>query len=193
MRRAVPGCRACPLYLHATQPVFGEGAARAPVVLVGEQPGNDEDLAGRPFVGPAGRVLDNALEAAGITRAETYVTNAVKHFKFERAGTRRLHKRPSASEVSACSPWLQGELGAVKPAILVCLGATAAQSLLGRSFRVTIDHGRFVATLSCERTLATIHPSAVLRQRTSADRKRAMEGLIADLRVAATALVKLRG
>ncbi|HYV96746.1 MAG TPA: UdgX family uracil-DNA binding protein [Gemmatimonadaceae bacterium] len=193
MRKTVQACRACPLYKNATQAVFGEGRAGARVLLIGEQPGNDEDLAGRPFVGPAGRVLNDALVAAGIDRAQTYVTNAVKHFKFERAGTvKRLHKRPNVSEVKACAPWLRAELAVVQPAVVVCLGATAAQAIFGRAFRLTQSRGRVLASPVSAKTLATIHPSAVLRQRTSADRKKALEGLVADLRVARRAAVRPR-
>jgi uracil-DNA glycosylase len=185
LRRAARGCQGCPLYKNATQTVFGEGPRTARVVLVGEVPGNDEDLAGRPFVGPAGRVLDEALEAAGIGRDDTYVTNVVKHFKWEPQGKRRKHKKPSAREIAACLPWLEREMSLVRPEVLVCLGATAAQALVARDFRVTRMHGRVVATALSDQTVATIHPSAVLRQRTSEDRRTEMAGFIADLKVVA--------
>jgi DNA polymerase len=173
--------------------VFGEGAAHAPLFIVGEQPGNDEDLAGAPFVGPAGRVLDSALQQAGIDRGQTYVTNVVKHFKFERAGTRRLHKRPGAREIAACAPWIDAELEVVRPRILVCLGATAAQALLGRDFRVTARRGQLVPTAYADTALATIHPSAVLRQQSRQARHRSMLDLVADLRVAAEELARVTG
>lgn len=186
LREAARGCRGCPLYKNATQTVFGEGPRNARVVLVGEVPGNDEDLAGHPFVGPAGRVLDEALEASRIRRDETYVTNVVKHFKWEPQGKRRKHKKPSAREIAACLPWLEREMELIRPAVLVCLGATAAQALIARDFRVTQMHGRVIPTALSERTVATIHPSSVLRQRTPEDRRREMDRLVADLkRVAA--------
>src|SRR5437762_8502052 len=142
-REAAADCKACDLWERGTQTVFGEGARRAEIVFVGEQPGNDEDLAGHPFVGPAGRLLDEALEEAGIDRAQTYVTNVVKHFKWEPRGKRRIHAKPNSVEIAACVPWLRAELEVVKPDVLVCLGATAAQALLGRKFRVTADRGKF--------------------------------------------------
>ena len=185
LRQAARGCHGCPLYRNATQTVFGEGPRTARVVLVGEVPGNDEDLAGRPFVGPAGRVLDEALEAAGIGRDDAYVTNVVKHFKWEPQGKRRKHKKPSAREIAACLPWLEREMSLVRPEVLVCLGATAAQALVARDFRVTRMHGRVVPTALSDRTVATIHPSAVLRQRTAQDRHREMAGFIADLEIVA--------
>src|SRR5438552_14256719 len=141
MRQAVQGCRGCPLFRNATQAVFGEGPRAARVILVGEQPGNDEDLAGHPFVGPAGRVLDEAMEEAGLDRKETYVTNVVKHFKWEAKGKRRMHKKPGAREISACLPWLEKEIELIRPRVLVCLGATAAQALLGKDFKVTAHRG----------------------------------------------------
>jgi uracil-DNA glycosylase family protein len=188
LRAAARGCRGCPLYRNATQTVFGKGRLSARVVLVGEQPGNDEDLEGEPFVGPAGRVLDEALEAAGIARADAYVTNVVKHFKWTPAGKRRLHKKPSAREIGACRPWLDQEIALIKPEVLVCLGATAAQALLGRQFRVSVQRGRAVATELAPHALATIHPSAVLRQQTPEDRRREMARFTADLEVAANLL-----
>ena len=157
-------------------------------MLVGEQPGNEEDLRGEPFVGPAGRILDDGLEAAGIARADAYVTNVVKHFKWTPAGKRRLHKKPSAREILACRPWLDKELELVKPEVLVCLGATAAQALLGREFRVSVQRGKLVDTPLAPKALATIHPSAVLRQQAPEDRAREMARFTADLEVAARLL-----
>jgi uracil-DNA glycosylase family protein len=185
LRDASAGCRGCPLYRHATQTVFGAGRANARVMLVGEQPGKDEDLRGKPFVGPAGRLLDEALEAAGIARADAYVTNVVKHFKWTPAGPRRLHKKPSAREIGACLPWLESELAVIRPEVLVCLGATAAQALLGRQFRVSVERGRIVDTPLAPHAVATIHPSAVLRQQSAEDRRREMAHFTADLEVAA--------
>jgi uracil-DNA glycosylase len=182
---AAAGCRGCPLYKNATQTVFGEGPRAARAILVGEQPGNDEDLAGHPFVGPAGRVLDQALERAGIDRKLVYVTNVVKHFKWTPKGARRMHQKPAAREIAACMPWLKEEVELLRPEVLVCLGATAAQAILGRAFRVSRERGRATATRLAERTLATVHPSSILRQRTSEDRHREMERLVADLKVAA--------
>ena len=188
LREAARECRGCPLFRNATQTVFGKGRVSARIVLVGEQPGNEEDLRGEPFVGPAGRVLDDALEAAGIAREDAYVTNVVKHFKWTPAGKRRLHKKPSAREILACRPWLDQELELVKPEVLVCLGATAAQALLGREFRVSVQRGKLVDTALAPKTLATIHPSAVLRQPTPEDRAREMARFTADLEVAARLL-----
>ena len=188
LRAAAAECRACPLWQTGTQVVFGEGAARAEVVFVGEQPGDQEDRAGKPFVGPAGRVLDEALELAGIDRSTTYVTNAVKHFKWEARGKRRIHAKPNWSEITACNPWLQAELAVVKPTVLVCLGATAAQALLGKQFRVTKQRGTWVESELAERVTATIHPSAILRQRTDEDRHAEMERFVADLRLVAGVL-----
>jgi DNA polymerase len=180
-------CRGCELYRHATQTVFGEGPRSARLLLVGEQPGNDEDLEGRPFVGPAGRLLDQALEAAGLDRRDVYVTNAVKHFKWEPSGKRRLHKKPSAREVSACKPWLEAELDWLSPQGVICLGATAAQALLGREFRMMRSRGELIP--GEERwIMATWHPSAVLRAPEKAQRDRMREELIADLTTAAEAL-----
>jgi len=163
LRAAVEDCRGCDLYRRATQAVFGEGDPHARVMMVGEQPGDEEDIAGRPFVGPAGRLLDRMLEAAGVPRAEVYLTNAVKHFKWVPRGKRRLHQKPSGSEVEACQPWLEAELAAVKPEVLVLLGATAAQSLLGRAFKVTKARGVPFASRFAPVTLATVHPSSLLR------------------------------
>jgi uracil-DNA glycosylase len=185
LREAASHCEGCPLYKNATQTVFGEGKRTSRVILVGEQPGNDEDLAGKPFVGPAGRVLDQALEAAGIDRELAYVTNAVKHFKWTGQGKRRMHKTPSAREVAACLPWLEKEIELIKPDVVVCLGATAAKALLGRDFRVTIDRGRVRETAYARQTVATVHPSSILRQPTREDRERAMHQLVADLKIVA--------
>jgi uracil-DNA glycosylase family protein len=185
---AAAGCRACPLHKLGTQTVFGEGAERARVVLVGEQPGHEEDLAGRPFVGPAGRLLDRALGDAGIVRADAYVTNVVKHFKWTPKGKRRLHQRPNASEIEACRPWLDAELALLKPEVLVCLGATAAQALLGRSFRVTQQRGIALTSELAGHVLATVHPSSILRSRSSEEREAAYASFVADLRVVAKLL-----
>jgi uracil-DNA glycosylase family protein len=185
LREAARGCRGCPLDRNATLTVFGEGPRNARVVLVGEVPGNDEDLAGHPFVGPAGRVLDEALQTARIGREESYVTNVVKHFKWEPQGKRRKHKKPSAREIAACLPWLEREMQLIRPSVLVCLGATAAQALISRDFRVTQMRGRIVATALSDRTVATVHPSSILRQRTSEDRRREMARFVADLKAVA--------
>lgn len=185
LREAARGCRGCPLYKNATQTVFGEGPRGARIVLVGEVPGNDEDLAGHPFVGPSGRILDEALEAARIARDQTYVTNVVKHFKWEPQGKRRKHKKPSAGEIAACLPWLEREMELIRPDVLVCLGATAAQALVSRDFKVTAMRGRVVATALSDRTVATVHPSSVLRQRSSEDRRREMARFVADLKAVA--------
>jgi DNA polymerase len=188
LRKAAAGCRACPLWETGTQTVFGEGAAKAKAMFVGEQPGDQEDRQGRPFVGPAGRVLDEALELAGIDRGSIYVTNAVKHFKWEARGKRRIHAKPSWSEQMACRPWLEAEIAVVQPRVLVCLGATAAQSLLGKQFRVTKERGRWLESELAERVTATIHPSAILRQRDDESRRREMQLFIEDLRLVATEL-----
>jgi DNA polymerase len=188
VREAAAGCRACRLWRDATQTVFGEGTRRAELMLVGEQPGDREDLAGRPFVGPAGRLLDRALEEAGIDRRRAYLTNAVKHFKFQRRGKRRIHKRPAADEIAACRPWLNAEIALVKPTILMCLGATAAQALLGRTFRVTHHRGEFVPSDLAPLVTATIHPSAILRAADEASRDVEFARFVEDLKVAAVAL-----
>ncbi len=188
LHEAIQGCRGCPLYANATQAVFGAGPVTARLMLVGEQPGDQEDRAGEPFVGPAGRVLDRALEAANIDRRQTYVTNAVKHFKWKARGTRRIHDKPSWSEQVACQPWLNVELDMVSPRGIILLGATAAQSLLGRDFRVTTSRGRLLESNLADVVLATIHPSAVLR---ADDRDEAFAGLVDDLEVAAAALRSL--
>ena len=179
---AARGCRACQLWRRATQTVFGEGSASAEVMFVGEQPGNDEDLAGHPFVGPAGRVLNDALEKAGIERGRTYVTNAVKHFKWEPRGKRRIHVRPKAGEIGACRPWLDAEIAVVHPRIIVCLGATAARALLGNAFRVSVDRGRFVESPLAPLVTATVHPSSILREPDSNARREAMKAFVTDLK-----------
>src|SRR5438093_5434453 len=163
VRDAARDCQACDLYKRGTQTVFGEGPARATVMLVGEQPGDAEDLAGHPFVGPAGKLLDRALTEAGIDRRVVYVTNVVKHFKFEPRGKRRIHAKPNSAEIAACRPWLETEIALVKPHVLVCLGATAAQALLGKSFKVTQHRGSFVPSPLAPRVTATVHPSSILR------------------------------
>jgi uracil-DNA glycosylase len=186
LRESAKHCTACDLYKCGTQTVFGEGASHARVVLVGEQPGDKEDLQGKPFVGPAGRVLDTALEAAGIDRPETYVTNIVKHFKWEPRGKRRIHKKPNAMEIAACRPWFDAEVKVLKPQIVVLLGATAAQALLGRTFRVTKQRGEIIPASGDKPVmLATIHPSAILRAPDDDARHEEMRRFIADLKVAA--------
>jgi DNA polymerase len=186
LARDAQDCRACDLWRTGTKTVFGEGPAAAKLMLVGEQPGDREDLAGRPYVGPAGRVLDEALAAAGIDRDDVYETNAVKHFKWRARGKRRVHDKPNRAEVAACRPWLDGELALVEPRVLVLLGATAAQALLGASFRVTRERGRPIdGTGFAEHVVATVHPSAIVRIRDRAERAEAERGLAADLRLAA--------
>ncbi|HEY6463357.1 MAG TPA: UdgX family uracil-DNA binding protein [Polyangiaceae bacterium] len=192
LRSSAANCRACPLWKRATQTVFGEGPADARIVLVGEQPGDREDLEGRPFVGPAGGLLDRALVAAGIERSAVYVTNAVKHFKWEPRGKRRLHSKPNNVEVGACRHWVTAEIAAIRPHVVVCLGATAAQSLLGPAFRVTRDHGKPVPSPLAPCVMGTFHPSAILRAPDEAARARSLEVLTDDLRVAA-ALLGRRG
>jgi uracil-DNA glycosylase len=182
LRREAASCRACPLWKDATQTVFGEGPADADIMLVGEQPGDREDLAGRPFVGPAGLLLDKALAEAGIDRTRVYVTNAVKHFKFEPRGKRRLHKRPNAGEIKVCRNWLTGEIEAVGPRLIVALGATAAQSLAGRPIRVQSNRGAVLDLPSGLRVLVTIHPSALLRLRGEEEKRSAYASFVQDLR-----------
>jgi len=182
LREAASGCRACDLWKRGTQTVFGEGAKKARVMFVGEQPGNDEDLAGKPFVGPAGKLLDAALEEAGIDRRTVYVTNVVKHFKWEPRGKRRIHAKPNSIEISACLPWLNAEIALVKPEILVCLGATAAQALLGKQFRVTQHRGEFIESPLAPRVLATVHPSSILRAPSDEARHRERERFVEDLK-----------
>jgi uracil-DNA glycosylase len=179
LRDAASGCKACPLWKTGTQTVFGEGAAKAEVMFVGEQPGDQEDKEGRPFVGPAGKLFDRALEEAGIDRSQVYVTNAVKHFKWTGRGKRRIHQKPNWSEIAACRPWLDAELGVVKPRVLVALGATAAQSLFGRQFRVTKERGKPLESELAPVAFATVHPSAILR---SDDRDAEFQELVGDLK-----------
>jgi uracil-DNA glycosylase family protein len=188
LRAAAASCRGCDLYRHATQTVFGAGPATAAVVFVGEQPGDQEDLKGAPFVGPAGEVFDRALAEAGIPRQEVYVTNAVKHFKFERRGTRRIHKNPNASEIAACRPWLEAELALIRPKVLVCLGATASKALLGPQFRLLKERGRFLKTPWAPKLLATYHPSAALRAEDEAGKEKIYQTLLTDLKLVAGAL-----
>jgi DNA polymerase len=192
LREAAAGCKACDLWKTGTQTVFGEGARKAEILFVGEQPGNDEDLAGRPFVGPAGRVLDEGLAEAGIDRTLAYVTNVVKHFKWEPRGKRRIHAKPNWAEIAACRPWLDAELEVVKPKVLVCLGATAAQALLGRQFRVTKQRGIPVESELAPHVIATLHPSSILRQETEEDRRAAMVDFVSDLKVVAKLLAEKR-
>ena len=184
MQRAAAGCRGCPLYLGATQTVFGEGPTDARIMLVGEQPGDREDLEGHPFVGPAGKLLDRALVEAGLVRRTVYVTNAVKHFYFEPRGKFRLHKRPPVSAVKACRPWLAAEVEVLKPAVVVLLGATAAQAILGASFRVTRDRGKVITGSIAPAVIATLHPSALLRMPDAAARDEAFQLLVTDLKLA---------
>lgn len=183
MREAARGCRGCPLWKTGTQTVFGEGSDKASVVFVGEQPGNEEDLTGKPFVGPAGKLLDKALaEAGSIDRKTIYVTNAVKHFKWEPRGKRRLHQKPNSREIAACRPWLEAELAALKPKALVCLGATAAQALFGKDFRVSRQRGQLVETSFAEKATATVHPSSILRAPSPEEREAQLNQFINDLK-----------
>jgi uracil-DNA glycosylase family protein len=190
LRTAAAGCRACDLYKSGTQTVFGEGAPHAKVMFVGEQPGDREDIEGKPFVGPAGRLLDEALRAAGIDRAQVYITNVVKHFKWKPQGKRRIHQKPNAAEISACRPWLDAEISLIKPGILVCLGATAAQALLGRDFRVTLERGRFLERPGLPLSMATVHPSSILRAPDDESRELEMQAFIADLKRLAERLTR---
>ena len=182
LRQAVQSCKGCELYQHATQAVFGEGPAKARIFFVGEQPGNEEDLQGKPFVGPAGRLFDRALADAGIDRSEVYVTNAVKHFRFEDRGKRRLHKRPNQVHINACDPWLEAELDIVRPKVLVCLGATAAQAVFGRHHKITAERGNWKTHPKVPKATSTVHPSSLLRIPDSAERQAAYESFVADLR-----------
>jgi DNA polymerase len=190
LRQEAAHCRNCDLWRTATQPVFGVGSPKAKVMLVGEQPGDMEDRKGLPFVGPAGRILDEALVLAGIDRSEVYVTNAVKHFKWTPAerGKRRIHKKPRQSEIQACRPWLDAELAAIRPDVLVCLGATAAQAILGAKFRVTQSRGKWIESPLASRVLATVHPSSILRAQDDESRNTQMQAFVADLRVVAESL-----
>jgi len=188
LREAAAACTACPLYRNATQTVFGEGAAHARIMFAGEQPGDAEDTAGHPFVGPAGKLLDRCLSEAGIDRGQTYVTNAVKHFKWVPRGARRIHSKPGSREIAACFPWLEAEIAAVKPELIVALGATAAQAMFGRAFRVTRDRGRPVPSRWAPLAMATVHPSSLLGAPDEETRQRETEHVIADLKAAAAAL-----
>jgi uracil-DNA glycosylase len=193
LREQADACKACDLWKTATQTVFGEGSPKATIMLVGEQPGDQEDRVGKPFVGPAGKLLDEALAEAGIDRTQIYVTNVVKHFKWTQSerGTRRLHKKPRSSEIQACRPWFTAELSVVRPRILVCLGATAAQSLLGKEFSVTRQHGKLVKSDLAPFTIATVHPSSILRAPDAESHRRQMSEFVDDLRQVAT-LAKTR-
>jgi uracil-DNA glycosylase family protein len=190
LREAARYCTACPLYKTATQTVFGEGPKNPALMLVGEQPGDYEDVAGKPFVGPAGKIMNRALEDAGIDRKEVYVTNAVKHFKWEPHGKRRIHKKPNSREIAACRPWLEAELRLVRPKLLLCLGATAAQAIFGPSFRVTRERGKVLSSALAPKVVATVHPSSLLRQPDEASREREYAHFVADLKVAVRAAGK---
>jgi uracil-DNA glycosylase len=192
LRDASAGCRACDLWKLGTQTVFGEGSQHARVMLVGEQPGDKEDLQGRPFVGPAGAVLDKALAAAGIDRSDVYVTNIVKHFKWEPRGKRRIHKKPNVIEITACRPWLDAEIRIVRPEVVVLLGATAAQGIMGRNFRVSQSRGQWLDSDIAPHVMATVHPSSILRAQDDDSRHEERARFVADLRKAATVLHKLK-
>src|SRR4051812_20952400 len=182
LQEAARGCQACPLWKTGTQTVFGEGSRHAKVIFVGEQPGNDEDLAGKPFVGPAGKLLDKALVEAGIARDEVYVTNVVKHFKWEPQGKRRIHKKPNAREIAACRPWLDAEIDLLKPEVLVCLGATAAQALIGKDFKVTQHRGELIESSLAKHVVATVHPSSILRAPDEESRHEQYAQFVSDLK-----------
>jgi uracil-DNA glycosylase family protein len=184
LRSAAKTCTACHLFKHATQTVFGEGSKGATLMLLGEQPGDQEDLVGKPFVGPAGKILDRALEDAGIDRTKVYVTNTVKHFKWEPRGKRRIHKKPNSREIAACRPWLEAELRVVRPDLLVCMGATAAQAVFGPKFRVTRERGKVLESELASKVVATVHPSSLLRQPDEESREREYKLFVADLRTA---------
>jgi DNA polymerase len=184
MREAAAHCTACNLYKRATQTVFGEGPKRAAMMLIGEQPGDYEDVAGKPFVGPAGKIMDRALADAGIDRLQVYVSNAVKHFKWEPRGKRRIHQKPNSREIAACRPWLEAELRIVKPNLVVAMGATAAQTIFGPGFRVTRDRGKVLSSKLAPRVLATVHPSSLLRQPDEESREREYKHFVSDLRAA---------
>ncbi len=188
LREAARRCRACPLWQRGIQTVFGNGPSKARIVLIGEQPGFEEDRVGKPFVGPAGKLLDEALAQAGIDRQKVYFTNVVKHFKWEPKGQQHLHKKPNAKEIAACQPWLEAELKVLQPALVVCLGATAAQALLGKDFRVSRQRGEWRASPWAAKTLATVHPSSILRAPDTASRRLQMSEFVADLRKVANAL-----
>lgn len=182
LRTVAAGCQACHLWKTGTQTVFGEGKQASTVMFIGEQPGNSEDLEGRPFVGPAGGLLDKALEEAGIDRSQVYVTNVVKHFKWEPRGKRRIHKKPNAQEITACRPWLDAEIRVIKPTAIICLGSTAAQAVIGPKFRVSIDRGKFVNSPLANFVTATVHPSSILRAPTDEARRRETKRFIDDLK-----------
>ena len=182
LKAAAADCKACDLWKKGTQTVFGDGSRRANVLFIGEQPGNEEDLTGKPFVGPAGRLFDNALEEAGIDRKQTFVTNVVKHFKWEPRGKRRIHKKPNAVEIAACRPWLEAEIALVKPEVIVALGATAAQALLGPQFRVTKQRGQFIESTLAPYVMATVHPSSILRAPDDETRRLEYRRFVDDLK-----------
>jgi DNA polymerase len=188
LRKAAASCTACDLFETGTQTVFGEGPSRAEVMLVGEQPGNEEDLKGHPFVGPAGRLLDKALEEAGIDRSKVYVTNVVKHFKWVAVGKRRIHAKPNAREIAACRPWLEAEIATVRPKVIVCLGATAAQALFGKNFRVTKQRGELLESPLAPYAMATVHPSSILRAPDDETRRLELAQFVEDLRKVAQIL-----
>ena len=182
LKAAAADCQACDLWKKGTQTVFGDGSRRSNVLFVGEQPGNEEDLTGKPFVGPAGKLFDNALEEAGIDRKQTYVTNVVKHFKWEPRGKRRIHKKPNAVEIAACRPWLEAEIALIKPEVIVALGATAAQALLGPQFRVTKQRGQFIESTLAPYVMATVHPSSILRAPDDETRRLEYRRFVDDLK-----------
>src|SRR5438477_3876008 len=190
VREAARNCTACHLYKRATQTVFGEGPKKAPMMLVGEQPGDYEDVAGKPFVGPAGKIMDRALEEAGINRKEVYVTNVVKHFKWEPRGKRRIHQKPNSREVAACRPWLEAELRLIRPKLLVILGSTAGQAIFGTSFRVTRERGKVLSSKFAPKVVATVHPSLLLRQPDEKSRERDYAHFVVELRVAVKAAAR---
>jgi uracil-DNA glycosylase len=194
LRDAAKRCKGCDLWTRATQTVFGEGAAHASFMLIGEQPGDKEDLAGHPFVGPAGRILDEALAAAGIDKSDVYITNVVKHFSWtpDERGKRRIHKKPRYSEIQACRPWLDAEISVTRPQVIVCLGATAAQALLGKEFSVTRQRGKFVPSPLAPRVMATVHPSSILRVQDDESRREQKQVFIQDLAIAARELRKIQ-
>jgi DNA polymerase len=183
LRVAAKRCKACPLWKTGTQTVFGEGPAHARIVFVGEQPGDKEDLEGKPFVGPAGRMLDKALAEAGVNRAETYVTNAVKHFKWEPAGKRRIHKKPNSREIAACRPWLVSEFESLRPELIVCLGVTAAQSVLQRTVKIGEERGKLIVSPFGAKVLITVHPSSLLRIQDQPDKEAAWKAFVRDLKL----------
>jgi uracil-DNA glycosylase len=190
LRTIAAGCTACPLWKTGTQTVFGEGSSRSTVMFVGEQPGDREDLEGRPFVGPAGKLLDRALEEAGIDRSKVYVTNVVKHFKWEPRGKRRIHKKPNSMEINACRPWLEAEILVVKPRALICLGSTAAQAIIGPKFKVSFDRGKFVNSPLAPLVTATVHPSSILRAPSDEARREETQRFINDLKKIRKAIEK---